>query len=284
MDEQPQTRRAIRDRERRRGVVPVVIGVLAVVVLGAAVWVGKGLFASSSPDGSPSAIPGLAAPLTGTPDPTTTSATTSEATATPTTATPSETTTEKQTTETQTPTPTPTADPVARAVASCRAKWGLQSAARADANRSLSQWDRHLDIMNNLQAGKLTLAQAKAAWPATTEKAAENVAAFRAADRALAASKDTCAVDASATGSAADAVRGCAASMKTVDGMLTQARVAIAPWETHLKDQSHFKAGGMTPAAAEAAWRVLWKKGLATLPGYQAVAAKGQSASCRLPA
>lgn len=264
MGEQPQTRRAIRERQRRRGVLPVVIGLVAVVVLGAAVWVGKSLFTSSSPDGSPSAIPGIAAPLTKTPD-VTTSATT-------------------EGTPPETPTATPTVDPVAQAVASCRAKWALQSAARADAFRSLSQWDRHLAIMNDLQAGKITLAQAKAAWPTTTVKAADNVAAFRASDKALAASKDTCAVDASATGSAADAVRNCAASMKTVDGVLAQARVAIAPWELHLKDQSHFKAGGMTPAAAEAAWRVMWKKGLATLPGYKAVAGKGQSASCTLPA
>jgi len=266
MGQQPQTRRAIREQQRgRRGVLPVVIGVVAVLVLGAAVWFGKGLFTSGEPTGSPSVISGAASPLATTPDPSTTPATP--------TSTPSE-----------TATGTPEVDPVALAVESCRAKWALQSAARADAYRSLSQWDRHLKIMNDLQAGKLTLAQAKAAWPATTEKAAENIVAFRAADKALGASKDTCAVDASATGTEADAVRECATSLKTVDGVLARARTAIAPWETHLKDQSHYKAGGMTPAAAEAAWRALWKKGLATLPGYQAVAQKGQLAACKLPA
>jgi hypothetical protein len=245
MGQQPQTRRQMKEQERgRRGILPVLIGVVAVAVLGAAVWFGKGLFSSAEPSGSPSAIPGVAAPLTTTPDPTT------PATSTPTsTPTPSE-------TATGTATETPEPDPMVQAVASCRAKWGLQSAARADAYRSLSQWDRHLKIMNDLQAGKLTLAQAKAA----------------------------CAVDAGATGAQAEAVRSCAASMKTVDGVLAQARVAVAPWETHLTDQTHFKAGGMTPAAAEAAWRALWQKGLATLPGYLAVAPKGQSAACTLPA
>lgn len=273
MGQQPQTRRQMKEQERgRRGILPVLIRVVAVAVLGAAVWFGKGLFTSAEPSGSPSAIPGVAAPLTTTPDPTT------SATSTPTsTPTPSE-------TATGTATETPEPDPMVQAVASCRAKWGLQSAARADAYRSLSQWDRHLKIMNDLQAGKATLAQAKAAWPATTEKAADNIVAFRAADKALAASKDACAVEAGATGAQAEAVRACAASMKTVDGVLAQARVAVAPWETHLKDQSHFKAGGMTPAAAEAAWRALWQKGLATLPGYLAVAPKGQSAACTLPA
>ncbi|KRF38069.1 hypothetical protein [Terrabacter sp. Soil810] len=264
MGQQPQTRRAIKEQQRgRRGILPVLIGVLAVVVLGAAVWFGKGLFTSAEPTGSPSAIPGVAAPLTTTPAPSTTPSTT-----------PSETTGATE---------TPEVDPIVKAVASCRAKWALQSAARADAYRSLSQWDRHLKIMNDLQAGKLTLAEAKAAWPATTEKAADNIVAFRAADKALAASKDACAVAAGATGADADAIRRCAASLKAVGGVLARARVAIAPWETHLKDQSHFKAGGMTPAAAEAAWRALWQKGLATLPGYQAVAPQGQAAACTLP-
>jgi hypothetical protein len=261
MGEQPQTRREMREAERaRRGYVPVVIALVAVAVLGTAVWFGKGLFTSPSPSGSPSQIPGAAAPLKTTPGTQPSTTTTG----------PSETT-------------TPAEDPLAAAVASCRTKWGLQSAARADAYLSLGQWGRHLAIMNDLQARKITLAKAKALWPATTEKASENLSTFRAADKALAASADTCAVDASATGPLADAVRGCATSMKTVDTVLARARTAIAPWETHLKDQSHFKAGGMTPAAAEAAWRALWRKGLATLPGYQAVAPKGQTAACTLP-
>lgn len=260
MGQQPQTRRAMREAERaRRGFVPVVIGLVAVAVLGGAVWFGKGLF-TSSPTGAPSQIPGVAAPLTTTPPPSTTPE-------------PSE--TSDRTTE---------PDPIVAAVDSCRTKWGLQSAARADAYLSLGQWGRHIAIMNDLQAGRISLARAKELWPATTEKAAENIAAFRAADKAFVASKGSCAVDASATGAEAQAVRSCAASMKTVDTVLARARVAIAPWETHLKDQSHFKAGEMTPAAAEAAWQALWKKGLATLPSYTAVAPQGQSAACTLPA
>jgi hypothetical protein len=263
MGQQPQTRREMKKAQQGRGwLVPAIVGVLAIVVLGAAVWFGKGLFTSAEPSGSPSAIAGA----TSTPAASTTTTTSAAPT--------TEVTTE----------PTPAPDPLVAAVASCRTAWALQSAARADAYRSLSQWDRHLKIMNDLQANKITLAEAKAAWPATTEQAAENVAAFRSADKAFAASKDRCAVDAAATGPKADAVRGCAASMKTVDNVLAKARVAIAPWEIHLKDQSHFKSGGMTPAAAEAAWRVKWKQGLATLPPWSAVAQQGQQAACNLPA
>jgi hypothetical protein len=40
----------------------------------------------------------------------------------------------------------------------------------------------------------------------------------------------------------------------------------------------------MTPAAAESAWRALWRRGLATLPAYSEVANQGQNAACKLPA
>ena len=267
MGQQPQTRREIKEAQRGRGwLVPVLVGVLAVVVLAVAVWLGKGLLTSADPTGSPSAVAGA----------TSTSAPTTAATPT------QEPTTEPTTEPTSEPTVQP--DPVIAAVASCRTAWRLQSAARADAYLALGEWDRHLKIMNDLQANKITLAEAKAAWPATTAKAVEHVAAFRAADKARATAKDRCAVDAKASGPKADAVRQCAASMKTVDTVLAKARIAVAPWEIHLKDQSHFKAGGMTPAAAEAAWRVKWKQGLATVPGYTAVAQQGQKAACTLPA
>ena len=262
MGQQPQTRREMKEAQRGRGwLMPALVGVLAVAVLAGAVWLGKGMLTSADPTGSPSAIAGA----------TSTSAPTTEATP-----------TEEPTTE-PTSEATVEPDPVVAAVASCRTAWALQSAARADAYRALDQWDRHLKIMNDLQADKITLAEAKAAWPATTAKAEEHVAAFRATDKARAASQERCEVDAAASGPEADAVRQCAASMKTVDNVLAKARIAIAPWEIHLKDQSHFKDGGMTPAAAEAAWRVKWKQGLATVPGYTAVAQQGQKAACTLP-
>lgn len=171
---------------------------------------------------------------------------------------------------------------LAAAVSSCRTRWRLQSAAFSAADRSLAQWRRHLEIMNDLQAGRISLATAKAQWPYTTYQAADNVAVFRNRDAARAASSTTCAVDDSATGPAADALRVCAASMRTVDGALEKARVAIAPWDRHIKDQTHFAMGMMTPAAAEAAWRVMWQKGEATLPLYDREAADVRQASCSL--
>jgi hypothetical protein len=278
MREQPQTRHALRAQERRAKTVLAVVVVVGVMVLGTAVYFGTGLLHIGSPSAAhanmgaptkavaPSTSPDLAQLMNGT------------LTVTPS---PETSTTTEPTHKSAAAVGSIPAN-LASAVSSCQAQWRLESAAVADAGRSLSQWRRHLEIMNDLQAGRISLATAKAQWPYTTYKAVDNVVAFRSADAALAASPDTCAVDNSATGRAADAIRACAASLRTDDSALVKARVAIAPWERHLKDQTHFAMGMMTSATAEAKWRVMWKTGLATLPPWDAVAGSAQAAVCPL--
>jgi hypothetical protein len=237
----------------------VALTVVALLVLGAAVWFGKDLFL-----GSPAAGP-AAQGNTSTPPATATAATTTSA--------------EPSTSESS---PT-TGDPVAAQVEACRSGWQLQAAASKAAATALAEWDAHLDIMNNLQAGKTTLEQAKKDWAPTTANAPQHIAAFHAADRAFTSSKLRCAKPDAATGGAADALAACAESMQVVDGVLAKARSAIEPWETHLKDQSHFKAGGITAARAEALWQSLWQKGLALNPPYFAAAQTGAKATCTPP-
>lgn len=277
MGVQPRTRHELREQERRATAVRRIGVVAAMLVVGAAVYFGMALSGNGSPPASrpnvgpvtnaaPSTTQGLAEAMnstfTGTPPPDPSTATEPA----------------------RTPTPKLGSIPpkLAVAVRSCQAQWRLQSVAFADAARSLEQWRRHVEIMNDLQAGRISLATAKAQWPYTTYKAGPIETAFRSADAALAASPDTCAVDESATGRTADSIRRCDASMRKVGNVLFKARVAITPWEQHLKDQTHFAMGMMTPAAAEAAWRVTWKKGQETLPPYEAAAAEARGATCPL--
>jgi hypothetical protein len=186
-------------------------------------------------------------------------------------------------TETSTAESSPTADPVAAQVEDCRSGWQLQAAASKAAATVLAEWDAHLDIMNNLEAGKTTLEQAKKDWAPTTANAPQHIAAFHAADQAFTSSKLRCVAPDGATGGAAEALATCAESMQVVDGVLAKARTAIEPWETHLQDQSHFKAGGITAARAEALWRSLWQKGLELNPPYFAAAQAGATATCSPP-
>jgi hypothetical protein len=250
----PQSRRELRERQRTRSPATVlVLGVIVLAVVAAGLWFGRGLLTKESPRQAATTAPVV---------------TTTSTSSMPTTATPST---------------TVSVDPLAAAVADCKVAWKLQTAATAAAWTSLSQWNTHLDIMNRLQAGKLTLAKAKELWAPTTAKAPENVAAFRVADRALTSAKVACKAPAdTVSGDQAAALRQCAGAWDTLNAALKQARIAITIWETHLKDQSHFKAGQVSSAAAEAAWRVLWKKGVATMPAYLAAQKRVEVARCAL--
>lgn len=256
----------MRERERRGPGAAAVVGVLAVVVLLAAVWFGKDLFLGGPTSTTPN--PGAAGTSSATdPEPSTPSA-------------PSAATTEA----TSTPSETPSADPVVAQVAACREGWQLQAAAKDRAATVLNEWKRHLDIMNNLQAGKISLAKAKKDWGPTTANASPHIVEFHNADKAYIAAAQRCTppTDPASSNPDAEALSTCAASMKVVDGILAKARAAIEPWETHLKDQSHFKAGGITAARAESLWRQLWQQGLRrNAPYFQAVAA-GAKAGCPL--
>lgn len=259
MAQPPLSRREMRERERERGGPgrTIAAAIIVLVLLVAGVWVGTSLL---SADDTPSATAPTATPASGTAS--------------------SSAPTEESTTP---PASSEAADPLAASVAACQEAWRLQRAAQDAAFTSLSQWRAHLDVMNRLQAGKITLAAAKTEWAPTTVRAAENIVAFRTADQALRSANVACvAPDAPMTGPQADALRTCAASSAKLNAVLAQARITIAPWETHLKDQSHFKAGEVSSAAAEAAWRALWRKGVATIGGWISAQTASAGATCAL--
>ncbi len=255
MSEQPRSRSEMRAADRRKSRMGILVGLLVVVLIGGGAWLAKGLVSGpDAPAGAPTTAPPQTAPTTPA-TPTTSSA------------------------------PPTTADPLAAAVAECRQSWKLQTAATDAAATALGQWWTHLMIMNDLQAYKITVPEAKKLWGPTTKDAEQHNAAFDTADAAFTSAKSGCRVpDGAAAGPKTDALRACASASAKQDAVLKNARTAIAVWETHLKDQSHFKAGGMTAIAAEAKWRVLWQKGLATMPAYRNAVAAAKGASCTLPA
>ena len=262
MPDQPRSRREIRAAERRRSAQPYLIGLLVLVLFGGGGWLGKGLFTGGSAVGAASSVADAGPPTT--PGGATRGGATPGGAA--------------------TPAGDPRAAALAASVASCATAWQLQDAATRSAAVALGEWGAHIEIMSRLQARQISLATAKAQWPATTAQADPHVKGFRANDRALTESQTSCVVpDPDVTGPLASALRACAQSFTRVEGVLTKARLAIAPWEMHLLDQSHFKAGGLTAAAAEGKWRALWQKGVQTLPGYQAAVSAARGATCTIP-
>jgi hypothetical protein len=176
---------------------------------------------------------------------------------------------------------------IAAAVENCRQAWTLQASSRAAAQRSLTQWRGHIDAMNKLTAGKITLPQAQQFWAQTRLGAKDNAAAFRAADLKYATSRARCAVP---TGTAdspnsedVEVVRACGNASAAGDKVLGSARVAISTWEEHIRHMELLRAGKMDPTHALHMWLQNWRAGSDQVRAYDAAAANPAMKTCSLP-
>jgi hypothetical protein len=152
---------------------------------------------------------------------------------------------------------------------------------------SLAQFDKHIDAMNLLVAGKISLSVATTFWDQTRVKAVENAAAFRRADQELRGSGTSCAApDASVANPApygqVVAIMSCVRAVSAADTTLAKARKAVSTWEHHVHDMEMLRMGDITPAQATAAWQKNWKTGQKQLKAYEAAAAAASKITCTL--
>jgi hypothetical protein len=174
---------------------------------------------------------------------------------------------------------------VSAAVESCRLANLRQQAALTTAAVSISQWDEHIQAMNQLVAGKITISAARNFWEATRIGATEHAAAFHIADDTLGAQGATCtqldaAQSAAASRQQSAALVTCRKALAARGPILAQARTGISMWEHHIHMMEMFRSGEITPSQAAAAWLEIWKAGDRQLKSYRAaVAAAGPSCS-----
>src|SRR6476620_8251880 len=81
---------------------------------------------------------------------------------------------------------------LAQAAETCRLANLRQQAPLSAAEVSLAQFDKHIDAMKLLVAGKISLSVVTTFWDQTRVKAAQNVGAFRRADKELTGNTPTC--------------------------------------------------------------------------------------------
>lgn len=186
------------------------------------------------------------------------------------------------------PTATPGPDAVlAATAASCRLANLRQQAPLSAADVSLAQFDKHIDAMNLLVAGKISLAVATTFWDETRVGATQNVAAFHQTDQEYLASRARCrALDAAVADAApygqVVAIKGCSSAIAHRAQALARARSAVKTWEHHIHDMEMLRMGHLTPAQATAAWRKSWKTGERQLRAYDTAAAKAKRIPCSL--
>jgi hypothetical protein len=173
------------------------------------------------------------------------------------------------------------------AAETCRLANLRQQAPLSAADVSLAQFDKHIDAMNLLVAGKISLSVATTFWDETRVRAAQNAAAFRRADKELAAIGTVCPALAPELANAAPygqvvALKNCASAITARNAALSRARKAVSTWEHHIHDMEMLRMGHITPAQATAAWQKNWKTGEKQLATYNKALATANKVPCSL--
>jgi hypothetical protein len=176
---------------------------------------------------------------------------------------------------------------VTAVLSACRLSNLRQQTALSTAAVSLAQWQKHIEAMNLLVAGKISLSVARDFWEQTRVAASENAAAFRTVDGPVRDRPATCsAVDPrwsqAATRGELDALTRCRAALPVRSTVLQLARDGVSQWEHHIHEMELMRAGKVTPAQAAAAWRKSWKAGDRKMRAYEAATREAAATRCTL--
>lgn len=157
----------------------------------------------------------------------------------------------------------------------CRRQYDAQDAVLATARRSIRQWQVHVEAMNRLVAGTITLAQASRFWARTRVGSQRRVAAFTDAEKDYARHAYDC--PAPQAGQAAP-LRGCAGAVALRDDVDLLARRAIDTWSMHIADMERLRRGQITPQQATRMWIRNWHRGQRQIDAYQAALRRAEAA------
>jgi hypothetical protein len=139
------------------------------------------------------------------------------------------------------------------------------------AGPALRQWDVHVDAMNKLVVGEITLQQATAFWNQTRLGAQRNVDRFRKAWTALERTGVDCPAPA-LLGPAPAALRSCSRLVEAELGVARTAKTSIDTWDTHVHHMDMLRMGTLSPEKATEMWLAMWRRGVRDLDAYRAAA------------
>jgi hypothetical protein len=152
----------------------------------------------------------------------------------------------------------------------------------AAAQASLDQWRVHIEAMNDLVAGRITLAQATVFWDQTRIGAHRKVRHFQWVDRSLGRARGSCVVPGwDVSPRVKDAVTECLGATLKQAPRVSVARVAVNTWLHHIHDMEALRRGEITPEQAVNAWSRSWRRGAEQLRVYDARTAEAASYDCR---
>ncbi len=148
------------------------------------------------------------------------------------------------------------------------------------ATPALNQWGVHVDAMNDLVVGEITLQQATEFWDSTRVGAKRKVGRFRDAMETLDRQGLDCpSPEHLAPG--ARALRPCARQVEAEIRVLREARTSVDTWEEHIRHMDMLRLGDLSPEDATRMWLSMWQRGARDLEAYRAQARQaGRLAGC----
>lgn len=161
----------------------------------------------------------------------------------------------------------------------CRTVVDAQGEVLDAARRAMNQWEVHIEAMNQLVVGALTLDQATAFWDRTRVGAKRRLATFRTAYDGFDSRTVRCPPpSADRTGTAALPPCQQAAAGRT--RVLRLADDALRTWRRHVRHMEMLRHGHITPAEATAEWLASWQEGNEQVRVYRAAARRTNATSC----
>ena len=166
---------------------------------------------------------------------------------------------------------TPEPQPADTRAARCSEAAAALEAPLGAARPALRQWDVHVDAMNKLVVGEITLQQATAFWNQTRLGAQRNVDRFGKAWTALERTGVDCPAPA-LLGPAPAALRSCSRLVEAELGVARTAKTSIDTWDTHVHHMDMLRMGTLSPEKATEMWLSMWRRGVRDLDAYRAAA------------
>jgi hypothetical protein len=158
------------------------------------------------------------------------------------------------------------------AVADCRVRWQQQRQPLRAAEASMQQWRVHIEAMNELVAGNITLAQATTFWNQTRKGAIDHIMRFEQAESRYRTTAPACNTNSLQQADGATipvGARDCIHAAVAGDRVLAAANTAITTWRGHVHDMEMLRMGTLSPAKATQMWHMYWHMGQRQLAAYR---------------
>jgi hypothetical protein len=169
----------------------------------------------------------------------------------------------------------PTESTASSESAGCKELWANELRVALAAERTLQEWRLHIETMDELVAGKITIDDANVFWDESEHGALRRIDRFKRLDADLRSSPTNCDIEdpTGPTGACADAAQ---AVERTID----VARTAVDTWKHHIRQMAKLRAGEITTEEAIQSWRRLWQTGQVQTVRYDRRATRALAHDC----